>query len=258
MRGSVAGAIALVVLAAGLAGCFGERTSPVEVTPYLPLLDGAPGRTTQFALFLLSTDSFKQTLGVGIEGLPQGWRFAAHPSSVTIPGRGTLPLVVDVTPAGDARHGPHTLRVKVGDTGADIILNVEEQRARPVTRGGGVALEFVAWAANGTLLATNAARLVNQTDIPNATQAPPTALPRAANGTQPLLGYLGDAATMPDGFAEQGYVALPEAWVDALLQAGGGEGAREGDAVAAALPAEAGAGGALLRVIEVVPADTAS
>lgn len=240
--------LVLVLGAGALAGCFGESTSPVDVVAYVPLVDTAPGRTVQLAFFVESTDSFKQRLPVGVERLPHGWTFAAATPELELAGRETRALVVTLGLAPDAPFGPHTVRVKVGETGEDVILNVEAAPDARVERGGGARLDFVALSANGTVLATNVASLRNQTRIPLAEAPPEDAAPWNATGT--LLAYLGDERPPPQPFAEAGYVALPDAWRARLLNAThDGGAARAGDAVALEL---AEGGGALLLVLETI------
>mgnify|MGYP001578131772 CR=1 FL=1 len=42
--------VATMLLVIALAGCFGERSSPIELTPYYELQDAEPGRSTTLVI----------------------------------------------------------------------------------------------------------------------------------------------------------------------------------------------------------------
>ncbi|HEX2022672.1 MAG TPA: hypothetical protein VHH36_08155 [Candidatus Thermoplasmatota archaeon] len=178
--------LAATAAAALLAGC-AEPSSPIEATPYLDPTDALPGRPVDVALFLNSTYAFKQALAVGVDGLPDGWRFSPAVPEVAIPGRATMPLVVTITPAPDARVALYKLDVKVGDTRATVHVNVVAPE--PETNDTTVArLTFAAWRADGTLAGSNHPSLANAT-IPgagNASAGPWRVAPApGANATAP-------------------------------------------------------------------------
>lgn len=205
MRATTA-AVALVALlgAVALAGC-ADPSSPVEVRPYLDLVDAAPGRPVPVPLHLTSTLAFKQRLGVDAEGLPFGWRFDPESESVEIPGRARMPFVVNVTPAADARVGLHAFDVKVGETRARIQLNVAPPGPERLDGNETARVSLLAWHANGSIAQeTMGAR----EDVPRANEtllvvenATEGLLVRAENGT--LRGLPSTLATALLGAAER-------------------------------------------------------
>lgn len=159
------GLVALVATA-GLAGCFGEKSSPVTVVPYVDLVDATPGRPLQVAFLLTSTYTFRQRLGVAVEA-PEGWDARPEVAEVDIPGRATMPLVVNLTPTVGARLGAQEVGVRVGETRGRVLLALREAGASPVAASGAeVALVYVAWHPNGTLAATNDPAFRNGTSLP--------------------------------------------------------------------------------------------
>lgn len=252
LRAPVRGILLFALLAGALlAGCFGEAKSPVEVEPYLAKLTGTQARTLQIALFVRSTDSFKQTLPVTVEGLPERWTSAGP--EITLPGRAAMPLLVNVTPSSEATFGEQAFRVKVGETAATVTVDVVEPGAMRVAPGALVELEFVTWARNGSVVAANAPHLLNGTGIPNATYDPAAfGLP---NATLPLRGYVPSDAQTDERLQTAGYAPLPPAWTSVLLLGPDGGGALAGDTVATSWQASNAVGelGALLRVIAVSP-----
>lgn len=244
MRTAPLAILALTLGATLLAGCLGEATSPVRVEAYVELVDASANRTVQAAFYMLSTDSFRQTLPIGIDGLPPGWTFEPAIPEVVLDGKAGGSLVVNVTPGPDAQLRSHTLRLKVGETRADLIVNVEERADEVATPNASVDLEYVAFATNGSVLSTNRAALRNSTFIPNATRALPGI---EANATSPLRAHLADGAG-PDA-----PIALPSAWRDAILRGPDGSGARAGDVLVVGMDIDGAAATVLLRVLDVTP-----
>lgn len=147
--------VAALLAGAALAGCTGARTSPVDVTPVLPLNDAQPGRPTDFALTLHSTSSFRASYQLRAEGMPEGWTFQALPASLDLPGGKSNVTLVRVTPGLDAAYGPHSFDVLVGDTRASVTVNVRDLGRLPLAEGMRANLTYVVLAANGTVLAAN-------------------------------------------------------------------------------------------------------
>jgi len=230
--------LALLLAPALLAGCFGERSSPVDVIPYLPLNDAEPGRATEFAFFLRSTSQFKQTLGVRQEGLPAGWGFRAEKDVLDIPGMRTGSLLVSVTPDENATYGPHAFDVLVGDTRARVTVNVKDLGREPLRAGVGAKLQYVLWADNGSVIESNEPTVAAQGGIPWA---------RAANGTPtytPLWAYVGGerGTPAPEPYHSAGcaeppcYRPLIEGFDARLRDAGHGEGMVAGETLAVRVP----------------------
>jgi hypothetical protein len=146
---------ALLALALLAPGCLGPAESPVHVVPYVPLNDAAPGRGTEFAFFLESTSPFKETWPVRAADVPDGWTFESESPDVTIAGDASSSLIVRITPDANASFGPHTIGVLVGDTRANVIVNVAKLGDVPLRAGVGTQLLYVLWYANGTLIETN-------------------------------------------------------------------------------------------------------
>lgn len=219
--------LALLVASPLLAGCLGEDSSPVEVTPFYELNAASPGRLTSFVFHLRSTNPFKQTLPV-TGSLPEGWAFEPERNETTMLGRANDTLVVGVRVDANASYRLYELDVFVGDTRARVRVDVRPLLDEGWTPGR-AARAYLTEFGNGTRVATNDPALLRE-----AIAAPPP------NGSVPALARLRLAG--PDGGAE-----LPDA-LDALLRSLPG-GARPGETLAAR-GAEAGH---LVRVVAIEP-----
>lgn len=179
----------------GLAGCV-DRSSPVEVRPYLDLIDAAPGRVVPVALHLTSTLAFKQRLGVDAEGLPFGWRFDPEAESVEIPGRARMPFLVNVTPAPDARVGLHAFDVKVGETRARIQIDLAAPSGGSLVGNATARVALLAWHPNGSIAQETVGA---REDIPRVNET----LLVVANATEGLLVEVRDGVVrgVPAGVA---------------------------------------------------------
>lgn len=158
-------ALLLALTVALVAGCAAPATSPVKVVSFLPLNDAQPGRATEFAFYLESTSVFKEEFPVRIAGLPSGWGFAPENESVSLPGQKTSSLIVRITPGPNATFGPQAMSVLVGESKADIVVNVRELGKEPARAGVGVQVEYVLWYDNGTLIETNHAAVKEQPGV---------------------------------------------------------------------------------------------
>ena len=184
------GLVLLLVLggAVALTGCFGEKSSPIDVTSYLEVHETGPGRTVRVPLFLESTYSFKQDLGLRVE-LPQGWTYRAPVDAVTIAGYRGMLLVLDVSVPGDASPGLRTVTVFVGDTRSEVSVQVRDAQV-PVEAGRAYNLTWMHLAPNGTVLALHETALKDRGSLhvlDDAVHAPfqvHLAGP-AENGTEP-------------------------------------------------------------------------
>lgn len=157
----------LLLLAVALvSGCLGAPTSPVTVVPYVELNDAQPGRATEFAFRLESTSAFRQELPVTAADLPEGWTFEPEVAQVDVPGRAPATLIVRVTPSPNATDGVHRLGVKVGETRADVLLDVHQLGNRTLAPGLGARVHYVLFLDNGTLLATNLKAAWDQEGVP--------------------------------------------------------------------------------------------
>lgn len=222
----------LLALPAALAGCLGERSSPVEVTPYYVLNDAQPGRATEFAFHLRSTSPFKQTLGVTAQA-PQGWLVEPESPEVTLQGEASSSLVVRVTPDANATYGPQDLVVRVGDTAARVMVNVRDLGTEPLREGVGTQLYYVLWYANGTLASTNDRALLHRglgqpvLDDPNETEY------------EPLKVYVGGrrGEDPPEPYNSTGYRPVIAGFDERLRDAGDGRGMVAGDTLAVRVPA---------------------
>lgn len=233
-RRAVVGLLVVLALPA-LAGCFGATASPIQVVPYLPLNDAQPGRATEFALFLRSTSAFRQELAVGVEGLPTNWTFEPERETVGIDGGATSSLVVRVTPAPDAAYGPHELRVAVGDTRADVLVNVKDLGREPLRAGVGTQLYYVLWYANGTLASTNEPTVRHQEGLG------PAVLDDPGEATfEPLKVYVGGerGTPPPEPYNATGYRPVIPGFDERLRDAGDGRGMVAGDTLAVRVPKE--------------------
>lgn len=208
-RGPLLVLLALVLASAATAGCFGENRSPVDVTPYLSTHRAEPGRTVHVPLFLNSTYTFKQDLGLGVGDLPEGWTYRLPVQEVTLPGHKGRHVVIEITPAAEAPPGETEVDVFVGDTRATLLLNLTAPA--PETRHGSVVnLTWTLLDRNGTIVAWHEP-LLSQGLKYDADAAPRDA---------PLRVYLGgpDDATTPPGL-----LRLPAEMETRLLQAKAGE-----------------------------------
>jgi hypothetical protein len=152
MRRGLRLVLPLLVLAAALAlaGCF-ESSSPVDVTPYLKETPVAPGGTVAVPLFLNSTQSFKQDLGLRVGEMPQGWTYRLSVDQVALPGyKGRLVVVTFMAPQ-DAAPGARGFDVFAGDTRATVQLNVTAP-GEPVPAGATVRATLAHLDRNGTIL----------------------------------------------------------------------------------------------------------
>lgn len=143
-----------------LAGCFGERTSPVTVTPYLDVFPVEAGHGLTLPLLLQSTLTFRQSLGVRVERVPDGWNATPEASEVELLGMRGQALLVNLSGEGPAP-GLHTLRVFVGDTGADVRVHVREPGGPHVGVPSRVRIAWTEIAENGTVLATSDAEILH-------------------------------------------------------------------------------------------------
>ena len=182
-------ALALAALLA--AGCLGSSSSPVKVAAYWPLNDAQPERGTEFAFFVESTSAFKQDLAVRAADLPQGWGFEPESASLSIPGFKTTSLIVRFTPGPNASYGPRTIGVLVGDTRADVVVDVRDLQREPARAGVGAQVYYALWHDNGTLIESN---------DPVARDRPGLAWARLGNETpdyRPLKVYVGGQRGTP-------------------------------------------------------------
>lgn len=152
---SLALAFALALALGVTAGCFGPASSPVRVTPYVALQDAEAGRGTEFAFFVESTLAFKQTLPVRAADKPANWTFQSETKDLTILGSATTSLIVRLTPDRNTTFGAHTVGILVGDTRADVVVNVKDLGKEPLRSGVGTQVGYVLWWDNGTLIETN-------------------------------------------------------------------------------------------------------
>ncbi len=229
----------LLAAPAVLAGCFGPKSSPVDVVPYLPLNDAQPGRGTEFAFYLHSTSAFKQTLPVHADGLPAGWTFEPENQSVDIPGSRSQALIVRVTPSLDATYGPHAVDVLVGDTRATVTVNVKDLGREPLRAGVGTQVYYVLFADNGSVIETNEPTVRAQAGL---------AYSRLDNGTEdftPLKVYVGGkrGTPPPEPYNSTGCEVAPcyhpviDGFDARLRDAGDGGGMVAGETLAVRVPA---------------------
>lgn len=216
-----------------LSGCV-ERSSPVEVSPFYVLNDVQPGRVSEFALQLRSLSTFRQELPVRVEG-PAGWNLTAETGTAQLRGHDTGSLVVRITPAADAPHAPQTVSVFVGDTRADVLVNVRDLGRMPLREGIGAQLYYVLFAPNGTLLSTNDPAI-------RAREALGAALLDAndTSGDVPLKVYVGGrrGEDPPEPYNSTGYRPVITGFDARLRDAGDGRGMVAGDTLAVRIPKE--------------------
>lgn len=226
--------LVLALAAPALAGCLAASTSPVEVAPFLPWNDAQPGRGTEFAFQLRSTSAFRQELPVSIEGMPEGWAFEPETQRVDLAGRAGGSLVARITPDDNATYGPHAMRVRVGDTGAEVIVNVKDLGGERLRAGVGTQLHYVLWYANGTLASTNdpVAR-----DRP---QLGPAVLDDGNGTYEPLKVYVGGTrgTPPPEPYNGTGYRPVIPGFDARLRDAGDGRGMVAGETLAVRVPKE--------------------
>jgi hypothetical protein len=205
----------------------------VDVTPYLPEFRVAPGATVPVPLFLNSTQSFKQDLGMRVGELPQGWTYRLSAETVALPGYKGRLVVVSLTAPQDATEGARAVEVFAGDTRATVRLNVT-QPGEAVPADAAVRVTLVHLDANGTVLGASA---------PDALSPGLKVAPGASLSGLPIALFLGEGDA-PNGTRPAGPAlrqALSGARVGDVLLV---ETAAEGDPVLA----EAPAGGARLLV----------
>ena len=239
----------LVLALVGLAGCF-EKSSPVDVTPMLAEFTVAPGGTVPVPLFLNSTMSFKQDLGMRVGNLPQGWTYRLSTDQVALPGYKGRVVLVNLTAPQDAPPGARDVEVYAGDTRATVRVNVTAPGAA-VEPGADVRVSALLFDANGTVLARTSGDLLPQglKLHRNATARPLPALVRVGAG-ESAEGAVRAAPALEEmllGAREGQVLLLPGADVaDPWRHEGASDGARllvridEVLAPAAPPPAEAG------------------
>ena len=217
-----------------LAGCI-ERSSPITVEPYYVIQDAQPSRTTEFALKLVSTSTFKQDLPVAFDA-PVGWNVTAETATVAIRGRDGGSLLVRVTPASDAAYAPQAIGVRVGDTRAEVMVNVRDLGREPIRAGIGAQVFYVLFATNGTLLSTNDPALRERPGIGNATLDDPN----ATESDVPLKVYVGGrrGEDPPEPYNSTGYRPVIAGFDARLRDAGDGRGMVAGDTLAVRVPKE--------------------
>jgi hypothetical protein len=154
-----------LALGGSVVGCFGPATSPVKVVPYAKLNDAQPGRGTEFAFYVASTLAFKQTLPVRIADKPQNWTFESETKDITVLGSRSTSLLVRITPDRNATFGPHAVGILVGDTRADVVVNVKDLGKEPLRAGVGAQVGYVLWYDNGTLVETNEKVVADQAGL---------------------------------------------------------------------------------------------
>jgi hypothetical protein len=220
--------------ALALAGC-AESTSPVTVTPYYVINDAQPGRGTEFAFFLNSNSPFRQTLPVRFEG-PEGWRMESENESVDLRGRGSSSLVVRVTPDANATHEPRQIDVFVGDTRAQVVVDVHDLGREPLRAGIGAQLYYVLWYANGTLASTNDPALRGRPTLGDAVLDDAN----ETSGDVPLKVYVGGSRgeTPPEPYNGTGYRPVIAGFDARLQDAGDGRGMVAGETLAVRVPKE--------------------
>lgn len=227
---AVIATISLVLL---VAGCV-EPSSPVEVTPYYLLNDAEPGRATEFAFHLRSTSPFKQEdLGVSFEG-PTGWTFEPEVETIVLRGKDTTSLIVRVTPDANASFEPHDIALRVGETRAEVKVNVRPLADEPLRAGIGAQVYYVLWYQNGTLASTNDPALRDRDDLGAAVLDAPD-----ENGTEPLRVYVGGQRGVPppEPYNGTGYSPVIEGFDARLRDAGDGRGMVAGETLAVRIPA---------------------
>lgn len=225
--------VLVLALALALTGCV-ARSSPIDVVPYYVINDAQPGRATEFAFYLKSTSPFKQDLDVRFEG-PDGWRFESESENVSLRGRATGSLVVRVTPDENATHEPREVSVYVGDTRADVILNVRDLGREPLRSGVGTQLYYVLWYANGTLASTNDPALRNRSALGNALLDG-----NETSFDEPLKVYVGGqrGTPPPEPYNSTGYSPVIPGFDARLRDAGDGSGMVAGETLAVRIPKE--------------------
>lgn len=235
----------LVVLALlTVSGCFGAKSSPIVVRSFVPLNDAQPGRGTEFAFFLKSISPFKQDLPVTSADLPKGWAFEPETKTVSIGGDKTTSLIVRVTPDKNATFGPQKLGVLVGDTRADITVNVRDLGREPLRAGIGATLTYVLWYDNGTLIETNEHVVADQPGLAwapedNASKRDYTPLKvfvGGKRGTPPPEPY--NSTGCDAGASPPCYHPVIAGFDARLRDAGQGQGMVQGETLAVRIPRE--------------------
>lgn len=172
-----------------LAGCLGAPSSPVEVAPYVELNAAEPGRATEFAFFVRSTSAFKQVLPVTAADLPEDWTFEPEAPEVEVAGGAATSLIVRITPGANATDGPRRVGVKVGETRADVLVDVRALGEKALAPGMGAKVHYVLFLANGTLFATNLKAAADRSDVEH--------LPQEGADWRPLKVYVGGERGKP-------------------------------------------------------------
>lgn len=217
-----------------LAGCV-EKSSPVDVTPYYLTNNAQPGRATEFAFFLKSTSPFKQDLAVTFEG-PDGWVFEPENDTVSLRGKDTTSLIVRVTPDADAETGPRTVAVLLGDTRAEVIVDVRGLGREPLRAGIGAQVYYVLWFANGTLASSNDPALRHRAALGDAVLD----VNASAADDVPLKVYVGGTRgeAPPEPYNGTGYHPVIAGFDARLREAGDGRGMVAGETLAVRIPKE--------------------
>ena len=158
----------------GLAGCFGPKSSPVDVLLANPLLVAQPGRGGDLVIVASSTLAFKQTLDVHADGLPKDWSLEPEKTSLDIPGQKRVDFIVHVAPGNNSTYGLHAFDLMIGDSRATVHVDIRDLAAANATPLGYHSV----FAANASVLATNDPGLRDNADMKlafpsgNATFAP--------------------------------------------------------------------------------------
>ncbi|MHB8604072.1 MAG: FKBP-type peptidyl-prolyl cis-trans isomerase [Thermoplasmatota archaeon] len=205
MRRTLALLLALLALAAPLAGCLGNSAA-ARVVAYDATNRAEPGRATEFALFVKSENAFRSAFNVGVEGLPSDWRFESENESLTLDGGEATSLIVRVTPANTSAYGPVPLTVHVGDGSASVLVDVKPLGTEPARPGVGVQVRTAGWWDNGTLFYWNMRELTNASGI----AAHDLDDPNAPGEMEALKVYVGGqrGTHPPEPYNSSGYVPV--------------------------------------------------
>ncbi len=214
------------LLSATAAGCLGGEV-PVTATPYLELHTAAPGSTTQFALFVNNTGTFREDLPVEVTDAPADWSVEAEHDPLKVRGDSGTTVLVNVSVPEDAVHGFHELRVSLGEASAKLHVNVREAGDREAEPGLGVHVRSVGFWDNGTVFWTNMQEVDQREDLPLGYLGPP-------GNMTPLKVYVGGerGEDPPERYAERGYVPVIRGFDERL------HGMRAGDILAVRIAPE--------------------
>lgn len=224
------------VLAVAVSGCVGASDSATRVTPFTALVTAEPGRPVEVALLVENRSPFREALDVRADGLPVNWSFASEfNGSLVVNGQSSSTVVVSLTPAEGTSFGPRSVRLRVGDGAADVVVHVADLGREHARAGVGAQVLTVGFWDNGTVFYTNMKEVRDNARLHWVTLDEDA---RDDENMVPIKMFVGGkrGEPVPEPYNSTGYVNLIEGF-DERVRTGNG-GMRGGETLVARIPPE--------------------